>query len=159
MVRPDHLSCPQQVSLSNGSRWLEQTAALSPGLIDGSNTSSKNRSHGLLQRFHSFNLTKIDHNRLIVRCLLRTISYENQYSTIQLISMKSLVRIPEWWCHDDVTITTTPEADWLQHRKGQLMTHQRLLSNNSWNGLQSTIQLWNDDWKRPIVNCLSHTVQ
>ena len=40
-----------------------------------------------------FNLTKIDHNRLIVRCLLKTINYENQSSTIQLISMKSLVRI------------------------------------------------------------------
>ena len=56
-----------------------------------------------------FNLTKIDHNRLIVRCLLRTINYENQSSTIQLISMKSLVRISS---SDDVT-TTSPSP---QHR-------------------------------------------
>ena len=41
------------IPVSNGNRCLEQTAALSPGLIDGSNASSKNRSHGLFQRFHS----------------------------------------------------------------------------------------------------------
>ena len=106
-----------------------------------------------------FNLTKIEHNRLTVRCLYSEWSVTiNQYSIIQLISMNYLVRISsEWWCHDDVTITSTPESDWMQHRKGQLMTHQRLLSKNSWNALQSTIQLWNDDWKRPIVNCLSHS--
>ena len=106
-----------------------------------------------------FNLTKIDHNRLIVRCILRTISYEiSVYDhTTDLHELSRSNPVPEWWCHDDVTITSTPESDWMQHRKGQLMTHQRLLSKNSWNGLQSTMQLWNDDWKRPIVNCLSHS--
>ena len=104
------------------------------------------------------NLTKIEHNRLTVRCILRTISYEisvyDHTTDLHEISCSNPVQL---WCHDDVTVTSTPESDWLQHRKGQLMTHQRLLSTNSWNGLQSTIQLWNYDWKRPIVNCLSHS--
>lgn len=64
------------IPVSNGSRCLEQTAALSPGLIDGSNASSKNRSPGLFQNDSKFNLTKIEFYRLTVRCLIRTISYE-----------------------------------------------------------------------------------
>ena len=74
-----------------------------------------------------FNLTKIDHNRLIVRCILRTISYEiSVYDHTTDLHEISCSNPHEWWCHDDVTITSTPESDWLQHRKGQLMTHQRL---------------------------------
>ena len=100
-VRPDHLSCPQQVSFSNCSRWLEQTAALSPGMIDGSNTSSK---------IPQFNLTKIEHNRLTVRCLLRAISYEKSVfdHTTDLHEISCSKIVPS----DDVT-TTSPSP---QHR-------------------------------------------